>query len=191
MNAAQENSPPGVLRIVGLAGSLRQKSYTQRAVESVLDGARQVGGEAKLLDLRELSLPFCKAADAEQFADVELLRGTIRQAHGFVWGTPEYHGSFSGLLKNALDLTEPEDWRGKVVALVGVSGGSAGPGSALAGLRSVVRGLEAWALPNQVAIPTAYQYFTETGPTHNAKLLEQLTTLGAELVRFARLHSGL
>lgn len=173
------------LRIIGLVGSLRDKSYTRLAVQQVLEGARQAGADATLIDLRSLKLPFCQQAGAEAFGDVETLLREIRSAHGAVWGTPEYHGSFSGLLKNALDLTDPEDWRGKVVGLVGVSGGPAGPGAALLGLRSVCRGLGVLALPDQISIAIAKREIDEAGAFRSPEFAQGLANYGAELVRLA------
>lgn len=179
------------VRIIGLAGSLREKSYTRHAVEIVLEGARAAGANAELLDLRQLHLPFCtgSASIGESFPDVVRLRREVQVADGFVLGTPEYHGSFSGLLKNALDLTELEDWRGKVIGLVGISGGSAGPGSALVGLRTVGRGLAAWVLPGQVSIASAHKSFDERGRIQSDDLVKRLTDLGRELTRFTLLHA--
>lgn len=131
-----------------------------------------------------------EVARAEPALKVERLRQEIRHADGIVLGTPEYHGSFSGVLKNALDLTDPEDWRGRMIAHAGISGGSAGPGSALVGLRSVGRGLYAWVLPGQVAIASAHKAFDEQGQPHSPDIAERLMQLGGELTHFARVHAA-
>ncbi|HEY4312845.1 MAG TPA: NAD(P)H-dependent oxidoreductase [Pirellulales bacterium] len=86
-------------------------------------------------------------------------------------------GSFSGVLKNALDLTELEDWQGKLISLIGVSGGSMGPLGALSGLRDVGRGLHAWVLPRQVAIAAAHKVFDEQGQPQD-KLRDRLFKFG-------------
>ncbi len=91
------------------------------------------------------------------------------------------------MLKNALDLTELDDWRGRVIALVGVSGASAGPGSALVGLRTVGRGLAAWVLPRQVAIAAAHKEFDHSGNVVPSELTKRLLQLGEELTHFARI----
>ena len=69
--------------------------------------------------------------------DVARLRSTVKRCHGLILGTPEYHGSFSGVLKNAIDLMGFEEFEGKMIGLVGVAGGAMGALSALASLRTI------------------------------------------------------
>ncbi len=110
MSEISSSPPAAAVRIIGLVGSLRAGSYTRAAVEIVLAGARQAGAEAELIDLGKLKLPFRSGDPADQLADdVVRLRREVQAAQGAVLGTPEYHGSFSGVLKNALDLTDLDD----------------------------------------------------------------------------------
>src|SRR5437016_4854023 len=93
------------VNIVGLVGSLRAGSHTQQAVAHALEGARGLGAHTELLDLAAFNLPLCDGRlEGDPPSGVVQFRDQLREAHGFVVGTPEYHGSFSGLLKNALDL---------------------------------------------------------------------------------------
>lgn len=55
----------------------------------------------------------------------------MRQSAGIILGTPEYHGSFSGVLKNAIDLTGFKELEARIVGLAGVSGGRPGAVNAL------------------------------------------------------------
>ena len=66
------------------------------------------------------------------------LRRTVQGAHSIIWGTPEYHGGPSGVLKNALDLMGFDEFQGKVVGLVGTSGGEMGATNALNSPRPLV-----------------------------------------------------
>ena len=134
------------LLVVALCGSLRRNSATRQALLVALEGAREVGAEVKLLDLRDYELAFCGEGDGESDypADVFRLRREVSEAQGILLGTPEYHGSFSGVLKNALDLLQPEHLQGKVIGLVGVAGGALGATNALGGLRTIGRAVHAW-----------------------------------------------
>jgi FMN reductase len=172
------------LRVTGISGSLRHRSHTRKAVEVALSGAAAEGAMIEFVDLRDYQLPFCpgSARELESYADVGRLRQIIQRSHAVLLGSPEYHGSFSGVLKNALDVTELDDWRDKLISLVAVSGGNMGPVGALSGLRDVGRGLHAWVLPQQVAIPAAHDAFDQEGePT--AELRNQLINLGRLTVK--------
>ena len=179
-------------RIVGISGSLRPGSHTTMAVARALKGADEVKCPTQLIDLRDYQLTFCdgKGDDALLPKDVLRLRDTVRQAQGIILGTPEYHGGYSGVLKNALDLMGFEEFEGKMLGLVGVSAGTMGASSALESLRSVGRALHAWVVPEQVSIPKAWQEFDEAGNVKDPKLEERLRRVGRQVARFASLHTS-
>lgn len=183
------SSPPPI-RIVGVCGSLRPASYTRRVLRIALEGAAAAGSGTELLDLGDFPLVFCagKPNEVEYPEGVTRFRRTIRAADGIVLATPEYHGSFSGVLKNALDLLETEDVEGKMMGLVGVSGGRVGAVDALNGLRNVGRVLHAWVVPAQASVPEAWRAFREDGSLRDPELDARVRGVGRDVVRFARLH---
>src|SRR5262249_43182115 len=90
--------------VVGICGSLRRGSYTRQALTIALRGALESGARTRLVDLRDYQLIFCgQEAEGASLEGVHRLRREVAQAQGIILGTPEYHGSFSGILKNALD----------------------------------------------------------------------------------------
>ena len=119
---------PTQLQVVGICGSLRSQSYTRLAVKISLQGAEELGASTKLVDLRDHNLVFSDGREKESKypADVFTLRKELRESNGIILGTPEYHGSFSGVLKNAIDLMGFKEFEGKILGLVGVSGGALG-----------------------------------------------------------------
>ena len=149
MNATAKEPYP--CKIVGISGSLRPGSYTTMAVSLALKGAEELRCETKLINLRDYQLVFCDGKDDEsKFPnDVFRLREDVKQAQGIILGTPEYHGGYSGVLKNALDLMGFEEFEGKMLGLVGVSGGALGAFGAMNSLREVGRALHAWVIPEQ------------------------------------------
>ena len=178
-------------RIVGICGSLSARSTTRRALVLALEAAREAGAQTQLLDLRELKLPFAGSDwSPDEWPDAIQMAAAIRGAHGLVWATPEYHGSFSGVLKNALDLCGIEDFEGKVVALLGVAGGQIGAIQALSHLRGVARQLHAWALPNQVSIARSFGAFDDEGRLKDEKMAQSIENLATELVKWSVVHRG-
>lgn len=178
------------ITVLGLCGSLRPGSYTRMALQVALRTAQEAGAETRWLDLTEYQWMFCDGALNENRLppQVERLRQEIQQAQGLILGTPEYHGSFSGVLKNALDLLDGSELKGKMVGLISVAGGALGGVDALNGLRTICRSLHAWAIPEQVAIPEAWKAFDERGAVQNTALEKRLQEVGHQVVRYARLH---
>jgi NAD(P)H-dependent FMN reductase len=180
------------LTVVGIPGSLRDPSYTRFTVKHALKGAEQAGADTHLADLRRYDLPFCDGSQEQgEEGDVARLREEVREADGLVLGTPEYHGSYSGVLKNALDLMGFDEFEGKMIGLVAVSGGRMGGFGAMTALREVGRALHAWVVPTQASIPKAWSvYDDETGQIEDADLEERVRGVGEEVVRYARLHEA-
>ena len=162
------------------------------AVGLGLRGAEELKCETKLINLREYHLVFCDGKDDEsQYPkDVFRLRDEVKSAQGIILGTPEYHGGYSGVLKNALDLMGFEEFEGKMIGLVGVSGGAMGALSALESLRNIGRALHAWVVPEQASIPQAWQEFDEAGKLKDPKLDERVRQVGRQVARFAYLHGS-
>ncbi|MGM0591665.1 MAG: NADPH-dependent FMN reductase [Halobacteriota archaeon] len=180
--------------VVAVCGSLRDRSYTRTALEYALDGAESVGGTGEILDLRTYDLPVFDA-DHEKQGDSELVVDVIRDAGAILLGTPMYHGSFSGVLKNALDYCGFDEFGGKTVGLLGVAGGSF-PITALEHLRSVCRSLNAWVLPHQAAIPRVSSAFraVEDDATGASRAFvdegveNRVLTLGRRVVEYANIE---
>jgi NAD(P)H-dependent FMN reductase len=180
------------IRIVGLCGSLRKGSYTQMSISIALQGAEEIGAQTHLIDLRAYNLVFCDGGNDSTYPeDVFRLRREIKQAQGIILGTPEYHSSLSGVLKNALDLMGFEEFEGKMIGLVGVSGGQMGAINALNSLRTISRSLHAWIIPEQVSIPQAWKMFDDaTGQVKDPDLENRLKEIGRQVTRFAYLHTS-
>ena len=147
--------------VVAVAGSLRDHSYTRLALRRVLDAAAEAGADTDLLDLRTFDLPPLDP-DVEEQGDSAAFARCVREADAVVLGTPMYHGSYAGVLKNALDYCGFDEFEDTTVGLLGVAGG-AFPITALEHLRSVCRALDAWALPLQVAVPNSGNSFADAG----------------------------
>lgn len=160
------------------------------ALRSALKAAEGPTSEVDLIDLREFNLVFADGAGDRGGVppEVQRFRDRLRLADGVIIGTPEYHGSFTGVLKNALDLTGFAEWEGKMIALVGVSGGRMGAHNALNSLREVGRALHAWVIPEQVLIPEAHLYFDIAGNLKDHALEKRLHEMGRQVTRFTYLH---
>jgi NAD(P)H-dependent FMN reductase len=180
------------IKVIGICGSLRTKSYTRLALQIALKGAEESGVNTELIDLREYNLVFCDGGESEEDypEDVYRLRKKVYEAEGIILGTPEYHGSVSGVLKNAIDLLGFKEFEGKMVGLVGVSGGDMGAINALNSLRNIGRSVHAWVLPSQVSIPQAARAFDSYGNIKSDELEKRLKNVGKKVARFASLHSS-
>lgn len=177
------------MKIVGIAGSMNTNSTTKQAVAIVLDAAKAAGADIEMIHLAEWKLPIYDAReDASTYPEVvHRFVQKITEADGLVIGSPEYHGTMTGALKNALDFLEARHLRDKQVALVGVAGGSMGATNTVNTLQLIMRNLHAWPLPASPSVPSAYNAFTPEGKLKDERLQARMETLGQQLVEFVKL----
>lgn len=179
-----------MVRIVGIAGSLRPDSCTHQALNLAVQRVEAIGASVEVLDLRTMTLPFCDGGDQYPgYPDVARLQDAVKAADGLILATPEYHGSVSGVLKNALDLMSFEHLSDKVAGLVSVLGGQSNS-NALNDLRLIVRWVHGWVIPEQVAIGQAWKAFGPDGKLIDEKLSERFDQFAQSLVKNTRKLRG-
>lgn len=144
-----------MFKIFMLSGSLGKPSHTMGLVADLENRMRDKGCEVVVWDLRKIALPTADPNFHRNPGDHpnELVRELVRladEADGIVLASPNYHNSYSGVLKNALDLLNFDQFRNKPVGLV-CNGGGVRSVQPLDHLRIVVRGVLGLAIPTQIA----------------------------------------
>ncbi|PTM58504.1 NADPH-dependent FMN reductase [Desmospora activa] len=173
------------MKIVAISGSMNPQSTTRQAVTIVMNAAEEAGAEVELIHLGDWKLPIfdCRTDESTYPEAVHRFRDTIASADAYIIGSPQYHGSLSGSLKNALDFISARELEGKFVALVGTAAGQMGATNALNTLNEICRNLHAWPLPSSPSIPQSYSAFLPDGSLKDAKLQDRLESLGRQLVQ--------
>jgi FMN reductase len=173
------------MKILGIAGSLRQDSITNKAILLAMEKIQSTEIETEIIQLRDMNLPFCDGGSSyNNYPDVERFRQKVKQSNAILLVAPEYHGSVSGALKNALDLLEIEHVKGKVVGLIAICGGVSNTG-ALNTLRIICRWLHAFVIPEQIVIAEADTAFDIEGKLRDGQLDAKLKEMIDHLVLFA------
>ena len=171
------------LRIVGIGGSLRERSCSYLALEHAIRLLTEMGCQARIFDLRVMNLPFCNGDNRDPRHDypaVAELRSAVSGAHALILSTPEYHGGVSGVLKNALDLLSAEHLQGKVAGVISVLGGVSNS-NALNDLGRILRCCHAWVVPEFIAISRAQAAFV-AGSITDSDLLTRFNRFAKSLV---------
>ena len=182
--------------IVGLGGTTRDGSATEVALRFALKAAERAGAETAILAGPSLDLPMYAPEKKERSSGAEELVSLLRRSHGVIITSPGYHGSISGLIKNALDYVEDmrEDdqayFDGRAVGCVAIAYGWQATGSTLAALRSIVHALRGWPTPIGVAINSSQKVFDEDGHCVDAGVSTQLELMANQVVDFAQMRAA-
>jgi FMN reductase len=179
------------VHVVGIGGSLREDSQSERALRIVLAGAEEAGAKVTTISGTDLVLPFYDPALAERPPAARRLIEEIRHADGVVLVSPGYHGTISGLVKNALDYLEDlrADGRpyldGRAVGCIAAASGWQAAVTTLTALRSIVHALRGWPTPLGAAVNSAEVLFDSAGGCSNEQVATALRTIGHQVVEFA------
>jgi NAD(P)H-dependent FMN reductase len=136
------------LKILVVVGSTHATSVTRVVILHVAAELRQQGCEVDVLDLHQEPLALLNVESTYAQPGFAPLKARVEQADVFILGTPDYHGSMSGALKNFLD----HFWRefaGKLFATI-VASHEKGL-TVTDQIRTVARQCYAWSLPYGVA----------------------------------------
>lgn len=135
-----------------ISGSNRKDATSTRLSAYVGQLISQKGHSVTLIDLFRTPLPFYSPDGVDrEHESVQQLQQAMQQADGIILASPEYHGSISGVLKNALDYLGQEHFRGKTVLSMSSSGGAVGTSSLLQ-LQAIVRNLHGINSPEWISI---------------------------------------
>jgi FMN reductase len=180
--------------ILGLGGTLRPGSSTERALAASLKAAEATGARTLLLGGPFLArLPiFDPRTETPDAAQAELV-AAVRGATGVIVATPGYHGSLSGLVKNALDTLEltrgdaAPYLTGRAVGTIVVTEGDQAAGSTLMTLRSIIHALRGWPTPFGAALNATGGLFDDNGGLVDTRDEQRLAIVAGQVCDFARM----
>lgn len=174
--------------IVLISGSGSENAHTLALIKSLESIIQECGLKTTIWDLQKNPLPFMDPLHHgdEMHPNLKTREfiNLIDQADGIILGTPIYHGSFSGILKNALDNLGDEAFKNKPVGLISNAGGM-GNTQACEQLRSIVRSLYGYALQTQIV--SSEDDFEDLGSSKkliNKSIKKRCLRLVNELITF-------
>lgn len=182
-------------KIIGIGGTIRPGSSTERALLVALRAAEAGGAETTLLGGEFLAkLPIFNPAAPETTPEQLELIEAVRTADGVIVASPGYHGSISGVIKNALDTLEAlaKDERpyftDRAVGCIITANGWQAAGTSLTTLRSVIHALRGWPTPYGAAFNATSSSFGPDGEPVDPKDAWQLATVGQQVLEFAKMR---
>ena len=144
-----------------ILGSTRPGRNGEAVARWVLENAKQRSdAEFEIVDLKDFPLPHLDEAippslGQYQGEHTKKWAAKVAEFDGYIFVTPEYNHSTSGVLKNALDYVYSE-WNNKAAAIV--SYGSVGGARAAEQLRLILAELQIATVRQQVALSLATEF---------------------------------
>ncbi len=184
------------IRLVVLSGSLREGSFNTSLARFVAKNMVAAGGvEVDEISLRELDLPLFSEDIAEVLhPNVTDFKHRLLACDAMLIASPEYNGSFTGALKNAIDWgsTEVEGkgplacYKGKVGGLLAASTGAIGGLRGIRHVRQVLTQLHMLVVPTEFALGAAHTAFDDAGNLKDEQAAFLANQVGQAVVDTAR-----
>lgn len=174
-----------MIKLVAIQGSVREGNYTAKALAIVTEVIAQLPDVSlEIIDPThmQLALPGRGVTD-----DALKMQAAIEGAHAVILATPEYHGSYSSVMKLVIEnMGFPSRLSRKPVALLGVAAGRIGAIKALEHLRSVASHVGAIVLPGPVSIANVQSVFDEAGILNDEEVEKLIRKLVTGLIDYLR-----
>ena len=181
--------------IIGVGGTPRPNSSTERALALALRAAEAGGAKTRLFGGEFLErLPHFNPGPGGPSAEQAELAQAVREADGIILATPGYHGSLSGVVKNALDTLEltrndaAPYFHGKPVGIIITADGAQAAGTTLMAVRAIIHAMRGWPTPFGAALNAKAQ-LDDAGECRVAKDAGQLTTRADHGLEFAQMRA--
>jgi azobenzene reductase len=144
-----------------ILGSIRVGRQSHKIAYYLENKIRQKGIDVTMIDLAEHPLPMMEEDNGRLRSpadDISIMGARLKEADSMILVSPEYHGSFSGVLKNALDFYWAE-FKKKPIGVVTTGSGKMGGINASTQMQHVVLSLGAYPLPTKLLIPEIQHAF--------------------------------
>jgi NAD(P)H-dependent FMN reductase len=161
------------MKIAIIIGSIRQGRQSHKIGHYLHQQLTTHQHQVVTIDLAEISLPLLEervGRHPDLPTAVQELSEKLQAAEAIILVTPEYHGSFSGVLKNALDYFSAEFYR-KTIGIVSVSAGKFGGINAAQQLTLVMNNIGGICLPTKLLVPEVYGAFNDKNELINEHTL--------------------
>ncbi|TBL81293.1 NADPH-dependent FMN reductase [Paenibacillus thalictri] len=161
------------MKITIIAGSNRENATSTMLCRYMARVLEEMGCSVNLFELYHHPLPLYAPKVECADPNVRHLERIVKEADGVILATPDYHGSLSGVLKNALDYLGFDHFDGKIVLSASSSGGAVGV-SPLTHLQTVVRNVHGINCPEWISIGGEFRRFTPEGEPEHEKTKERI-----------------
>jgi FMN reductase len=184
--------------ILGVGGTVRPGSSTEKALACALKTAEARGAETRLFGgafLATLPIFDPRVGGAPSEAQAAFAQA-VRGADGIIVASPGYHGSLSGMVKNALDTLEltRDDakpyFQDKPVGIIVTADGWQAAGATLMAVRAIIHAMRGWPTPFGAALNATTDLFDEAGACREAKDAWQLATVAEQVMDFATMRAA-
>ena len=177
------------MKIAILLGSVREGRQTHK-ITYYLQAQLRVhpGVEVDVVDLKDVQLPIFSnrwQKDDSPHPNLPRISQLLHDADAIIFSSPEYHGSYTGVLKNAVDHYWQEFSR-KPIGVVATGAGRYGGINASTEMQQLILSLGAYPIPYKLLVPQIKGAFDGEDQLTDTSVIETVDKFVAEFLWFSR-----
>lgn len=192
--AAHSLSPPPraklrlTPKIILVQGSVRDGCKTRECCKLVTKAFEDLHVDIEMVDLVEWDLPFVGKDGIYENEASKQFKERVKSAHGVIFASPEYHGTFTSSIKMAIEnLGYPSVLVGKPCLILGVASGALGAVKTIGQLSAVLQHCGALVLPGSVSVAEVHKLWDkDSGQVVNEQLANKIRGLAQKMVDYMR-----
>ena len=181
------------IKIAGIGGSLEKKSATFAALKFTMEESAKLGADIIVYDIAKFDLPIYNPSKTIEDAggNFKEFLNEIHSADGYIFASPEYHGSVSGAFKNVMDFLEhladydPPYLLNKPAGCIAVGGGEDSGITTIQTMVNIVHNFKAITPYKNVVISPANKFFNSDKEISSDIVKRRLTRLANEVYTLA------
>jgi len=161
-----------------ISGTNRLNSHTEKVAIEYQEILRKKNIEASIFSLKNIELLKKNSA----FSTLEA--GVLVPTRKYIFIIPEYNGSYPGVLKAMIDISDVKTWWWKKALLTGISTGRAGNLRGMDHLSDSLQHLNIFVHPNKLPISMIDKVMDENGVIHSESTLKAINKQLDEFIEF-------
>lgn len=183
---------PNNAKILAFAGSLRAGSFNKTLLRTAVAAAEAEGATVTTVDLADYRMPIYDGdfeAENGLPESAQKLKALFMEHNGLLIAAPEYNGSITAALKNAIDWVSRQDgsadlscYAGKTAGLIAVGGGMGGM-RGLVHVRQILTNIGVLVIPAQATVSGAWSAFDDNGALKDEGHKASVEKVGASLAQ--------
>lgn len=176
------------IKILGIAGSLREKSFNKMLLMEAVRLAPK-NATVEILDIADIP-SYNQDLEEKMPQAVIDLKNKIKESDAILFVTPEYNYSIPGVLKNVIDWgSRPygdNTWDRKPVAIMGATIGGFGTIRAQSHLRQTFLFTNMFPVNAELYVSSAHEKFDRDGNLNDVEIKGKIETLTQNLVDWTK-----
>ena len=177
------------MKLTIISSSVREGRQSDQVAYAIMERATKKGiSNSSVLDLAKMNIPHMSNSFGQTQnpgEDLTRLNSELMKSDFMILVSPEYNGTYTAQLKNALDYFPKSHFQNKAIGICSVSSGPLGGMRGAINMQQLVLALWAFPIPNMLLVSNVDQKFDQNRSITDKVLIENIDQYLEKLIWFS------